>query len=374
MKISMNIKKKIQVALGTVLLVCLTACGQAPAAPSGPKVETPAPKETAQPKISSVEIYNKTGKIQREDFYTEQGQVSHSVEYSYSDAGYLTEIKKTAGGLGSDKVMESRLYSGANCTQRIVYDANGSTQTVYYWTYDKKGNLTKARTVEMIPAANGYSYSGKAETITLYDGAGHAQQETYAAPGDYSRDEYEYDASGNLRKDSYFHSSDGKTFRLFDVILYEYDENGCLVSVQKSDSLGNVYETEVMEYSEEGLLRKDTLYSSAELTEENQILQYYYEYNDAGCCTFSAEYKGRDSKQIYYEYDASGNITVESEVRYSNGNPVESVITTRQYDTRSNLTRETVKRPDGVERLNLVCQYKYYSDGKIQTKTNFECY
>ena len=340
---------------------------------------TPVPTATEVPaneRISSVETYNRTGRIQREDFYEYSGStasISYSEVYSYSDAGNLTEIKRSAGGLGSDKILESRLYSGGNCTQRILYDSSGSTQSVTYYTYDKKGVLTKERIVEMIPAESGYGSSGKTETVITYED-GLAAEKTVTAPGDYSRIEYAYTQEGLLCRESAYHSSDGKTFRLFDVYIYEYDASGELVRKISQDAQGTVSKTETWEYSDAGLLTQEASYSSADLTDSTRLSRTLYEYSEEGALTFSSTSEGEETVYTYYEYDSSGNLITESAVRYVAGELTDTAVTTRQYDARSNLVREATVSPDGTERVDLVCKYEYYSDGRIQSKTNYECY
>ena len=344
--------------------------------------------------ISSVEVYNRTGKIQREDFYTsgsavESGsapagsavsgtssgngngsKVSYSVEYTYDDSGHLISVKKNGGSLGSNTPIEACVYSGDNCTQKTVYDSYGSAKQSFYWTYDKKtGNLTKERIVSAV------SGTGTGiEEITLYNEAGNAESYTYSAKDEFVRDEYGYDASGRLVTDNCYSGTDEDSLSFSETRSYAYDENGNRVRLIKRDNTDTVYYAEINEYTEIGeqsLITKKTVYSSDEFAEENMAFQYIYEYNDSGLISFEAYYFGTDSRQTYYEYNSAGKCTVKSETKYIDGKSVSTTVTTTEYDAQDNPVRETVKRPDGSKTVNYLCSYEYYSDGKIKSKTNY---
>ena len=370
----MNMKRMNRIAaIFLVLLLAVSAAGcggtKKPAV-----TETPAPAAaTPEPKVASVERYNRTGKIQREDFYTYDSgtpQISHSIEYAYTDSGRLSTVRKNGGGLGENKAIESYLYNGDNCTQRIIYDSNGSTETVYYWTY-RKNVLTSERVVRMIPAENGFSYIGKEETVTEYNEDGTAKKTTRSAPDDYEMDEYEYDDLGRLREDVYSHSSDGKTYRVFETRSYSYDENGKLRQQTNRDALGQITLCEILEYNEAGDILTDTTYSSGEIKDDNITLRKVYEYANGGLLNSLTEYQGMETTQTFYEYNAAGENTVITVVKTTGDRPPEKMMTETEYDSRSNPVKRTVRRSDGSETIDFFCAYEYYDDGKIMNKINY---
>jgi len=328
-------------------------------------------------RVSSVEIYNRTGKIQREDLYAVSGaenKIRYSVEYSYDDSGRLTEVKQTGGELGSNRPVETYLYSGDHCTQHVVYDENGSTQKAIYWKYDKDGNLLTERVVTMLPTASGTGYNGKSEEITEYDGKGLAKQKTYAAGGSYSRNEYGYDAEGRRITDNSYYSTDGENYLFLETKAWEYDENGNILRELKKDSSGQPVYSRVFTYDPESHLLSDTVYSSGIPEDDNISTQCKYEYNQDGTCSFAVEFSGNRTIQTYYEYDGGGNCTCISETEYIDGIPQGTTVTRIEYDSRSNPVCEKETDPKGLEKTVFKCEYEYYDDGKIKRKTNYEEY
>ena len=185
--------------LFTLLILLLSGCGsRAPAATPSPQEASPTP---AAERVASIEIYNRTGKIQKEEFYSDPlhpETVSYTVEYSYTDAGRLSSVDRKGGGLGENRPIETYFYTGENCTRRIQYDETGATKAITYWTYGKNNIVTQKKVVTMLLAENGYSYSGKTEEITDYNPDGTEKQTSLSMPGDYARDEYEYGETGLL--------------------------------------------------------------------------------------------------------------------------------------------------------------------------------
>lgn len=361
-------KRNICLILCAAVLM-LQGCGGVKAGGASVQSSKAAEKRT----VTSKEIYNRTGRLQREDFYgvtSGTSQVDYSVEYSYNDAGSLTSVKKTGGGLGNDRFIESYLYSGQNCTQKIVYDTYGSTKEIYYWSYTKKGVLEKERAVKMVPDISGSGYSGKTEEVTDFNEDGTAAQLISSSAGDYSKNEYEYDTSGRLISDLYSHSSDGKTWRTFEKTIYAYNEAGLISTEKRYDRADAVYYLRVYEYDDAGNLIKDTVYSPAEELEESIQTQHIYEYSVSGLLSFEAAYSGSDCVQTYYERDAAGNITVKSVTKYSSGEPVDTEVTSTEYDGQGNAVKESVRRGD-EEKISFICEYEYYEDGKIRSRTNY---
>lgn len=323
--------------------------------------------------ILSVETYNRTGKIQKEEFYASgtSEKVDYTVEYSYDDAGHLTEVKRTGGELGTNRPLETYLYSGNNCTQHVTYDSSGSTQKAEYRNYDKNGQLTKERVVTMLSSSTGTGYVGKSEDITEYDENGLAVLHTLTAPGEWSKNEYGYDPSGKLITDNYYVSSDGETWVFFQTTSYTYDDSGNLTRESQKEGTGTVFHVRIYEYDSTGNLLRDAVYSADDLAEEHCLSMTSYEYNSDGLCTFRSETEGTSSVQTFYEYDAGGNCTCVSETSYTGGTRIGTTVTKTEYDSRSNPVRETVTEPDGTVMVNYSCSYEYYEDGKIKKKSNY---
>ena len=383
-------KRQLACALGLLLLMntaLLQGCGSSGAAMPGTETGTVSgsvgaaahasvagSSAVSDAAVRSVEIYNRTGKIQREEFYNGTSADSgpdYTVEYSYNDAGLITSIKKTGSELGSNAPLETWLYSGNNCTQHVLYDENGSTKKALYWTYDKTGQLTKERIVTMLSSATGYGYSGKTEEITEYGEDGLAVLRTCTSPGEWTKDEYGYDSQGRLITDNYYCSSDGESWNFFETTSYFYDESGKLIRETEKEGTGTVFRVRVYEYNDAGSIVSDAVYSSEDLNGDSCLSRTEYEYNGAEQCTSEISYTGNRSVQIYYEYDAQGRCTCISETEYINGTKRGTTVTKTEYDSRSNPTGETVTEANGAVTENFRCEYEYYDDGKIKKKTNF---
>lgn len=362
-------KRVSAVILNIALALSLCGCGMKKPAAAVP-LSAADPGADGQT-VSSVEIYNRTGKIQREDYY-EAGngnKLAYSVEYAYNDSGLLTSVRKNGGGIGSNAPMETYLYSGRNCTQRVLYDKNGGTEKCWYWTYGKDGALEKERVVYTVTSPEGKPV--RAEELRTYDKDGNLSLLEYSSENDWARDEYGYDALGRLITDNYYHSSDGKTFRFFETVLYDYDEAGNIVRIQNRDSGGSVYLVEVFTYDGNGNVLSDTFYSSPDLTEERKLSEHLYEYGENGRLMFEADYLDGDMVQIYYEYDGKGNRTGITEKRYHDGKATDTVVTQTEYDDRSNPVKETVKGPGSEVKTVFVRSYEYYEDGAVKKITNY---
>ena len=360
-----------------LLSAILSGCSAKGSRPASPAAKTPQATEEPFLKIASVEEYNRTGNLQKESFYEYSGSVQnlkHTVTYTYNDSGKLVTVKKTGGGIDTDRFVESYLYSGKLCTQRIVYDSNGGTEQVFYWTYS--GDTLKSERHEQLIPAPGGGYSGRLTEYTEFNPDGTKSFFTSSTEGDYSRNDYEYDEAGNLVKDSSSHSSDGKTFRTYDVFEYFYDEQtGLKTSEQRTDRYEELYYLELLEYDENGRLIKDTAYAGEQQREDDdQLWQRLYEYNESGSVSWENYTEGNTSVQIFYEYDERGNLLSRAETEYTVGKAAKTLLTAWEYDSRSNPVKETEKRPDGVERINYIREFSYYEDGKTKTITNYAPY
>lgn len=372
MKKLYSLKKYIAVMLCMSLAMALCACGKD--SKQTPRPEAQAPK-TESRQVASVEVYNLTGNIQREEFYPAEGSgdAAYTVQYSYTDSGRLSEVtRKTGGdGLTQSRPVETRFYSGDNCTRRIVYDEMGATSVVYYWTYDAKGKMLTQKTVSMLLAENGYSYSGKSEEVIEYAPDGSEQARTFTAPGVWEKNKYTYGTTGRLLTDERYSSLDGEVYFLAGTKTYTYNDLGLLTGQWITDDAGKVTFAEAIEYNDAGKVLSDTAYPSAEFVKDNISWQKLYEYGEDGKLNMAAEFAGDEVTQLYYRYYEDGSISGTSEIRYVAGEQTERTDTENTYDERGNCVKTTVSVNGGKKQTTLECAYEYYSDGRIKSKTNY---
>lgn len=371
----MNRIKIMFAALLAAGLLALAGCSS----PQKP-APTAAPAPTAEPAgktLSCVTEYNRMGKVLKETHYdSATGQLKYAVVYSYNDSGQPLGAKKSGPAYDTDRAVESYLYTGKLCTQKIIYDDNGGTQEVAYMKYSGS-TLASEKVQKLAPAADGKGYS-RIEEYREFNPDGSVSLFTSSATGDYSKDEYEYDESGRLLTDTYSHSSDGKTFRVYTVTEYEYDEESGRLTAERR--LNRSEEPEFIRiYSyEEGVedpAKIEDFSSEAELEAGTPQLQQLFEYDAAGRMTWHYSSDASGTTQIFYEYDSAGNLKSVSESIYPAGSGEKrTTVTQTEYDSHSNPVKETVKRPDGVERVSFIREYTYYEDGKIKTCTDFDPY
>lgn len=357
-------KRLFAIILYLALAACLCGCGRKNTASAGQSGGSAAAPSAEQRKVSSVEVYNRTGKIQKEEF------PDYVVEYTYDDSGRLLSVKKNGGELGSNAPIETYLYSGGNCTQKVLYNAFGSTQEASYWTYGKDGVLTKERVVSI--AADVSGKPAKTESVTDYEPDGTKKVTVTSDGSGFTKTEYGYGPAGKLVTENIYHSTDGKTYDFAEAHSYAYDEVGNLVRFQKRDSADVIFSSELFEVDETGNILKDTVYSAAEPTEQNMLSQHLYEYGENGKVSFEALYAGENLTQTYYAYDDAGNRTRVSVQTYRSGKLTGTETTETEYDSHSNPVRETVTGEDGHSTVTAQWEYEYYEDGRIKRKTNYE--
>ena len=138
-----------------------------------------------------------------------------------------------------------------------------------------------------------------------------------------------------------------------------------------TDGLGSVTEMEEIEYNDAGLPLQDTAWSSEEKTDDALISRKFYSYNEAGSLLTLEESTDGEKIYIFYEYNDSGKNTITTVVRYREEELVDKTVTVITYDSRLNPVEETVYLNGGRVETAYSCEYDYYDDGKIRTKTNF---
>lgn len=188
-------------------------------------------------------------------------------------------------------------YKSITAREQTVTSDRTSGEHSYAYEYDAHGNVTKETEV---------SVSGKYERTSVYE------------------HEYEYDADGNIAKETI-------AFPNGTINVYEYTRNASkdVIETSYSDSKGNAYAyTSEYEYDANGHVTKisDTDKESGEIT-------------------YTAE----------YEYDPDGNVTIES-VSEKGG----TTVTTYQYDKFGNV----IKRVSGDSVIDDRYTYEYKYDAK----------
>lgn len=365
--------KFISAALLAAAALSLAGCSS-PLKPS--PAASPAPPAEAVKNPVCVTEYSRMGKVLKETHYDSlTGQLKHTVVYSYNDSGQPLGVKKSGPAYDTDRAVESYLYSGKLCTQKILYDDNGGTQEVAYMKYSGSA-LASEKVQKLAPAADGKGYS-RVEEYREFNEDGSVALFTSSAPEDYSKNEYEYDESGRLLRDTYSHSSDGKTFRVYSVTEYEYDESGRLTAERRLNRSEEAEFIRLYSYEEgsDEPAKIEDFASAAELEAGAPRLQQLFEYDAAGRMTWHYTSDASGTTQIFCEYDPAGNLTSISESIYPSGNGEKrTTVTQTEYDSHSNPLKETVKRPDGVERVSFIREYTYYEDGKIKTCTDYDPY
>ena len=111
--------------------------------------------------------------------------------------------------------------------------------------------------------------------------------------------------------------------------------------------------------------------SSEEIKDDNIAARKVYEYTDGGMLNSLTEYVGEAATQTFYEYNAAGKTTITTVLKSSEGRPPEKTVTSVEYDSRQNPVLETIRYPDGTQKILSHCSYEYYDDGKILNKINY---
>ena len=134
--------------------------------------------------------------------------------------------------------------------------------------------------------------------------------------------EYEYNSDGLLIRKTGFSNGEYQ-----DEILYEYDDNGNLLSQSEGNPGSGVTSlAKSYEYDESGNLTKETQYNSA-----GEINQYWtYEYDENGKQTVKHNYNPAGEEMIeavecqwQYEYDGEGRVVEEWQESVAGGHKYE---------------------------------------------------
>ena len=363
-------KHKKLILSGIFFMLLLSGCGST-------KEQPAAEPEKAEPRIASVSTYNKTGKIQKKDFYSYdhlgQGHVSSYIAYSYNDIGRLTSAKKYTEGDEFGKPVENYVYSGDKWTQHIIYDEFSAASEVYNRTYYPSGGIK----IEQVKKSfrEGANLSGTDETCT-YDENGILTQKDSVEGNVYTRSVYFYDEeTGSLQKEEVYNSNTGKNrdYMLFNTVLYTYDEETGLLAKALETGLGGAVNTvTAYEYDAAGRKTYEAKYSSELMDDASFLSSSIYEYDEKGNCTLDADMnKDGSGWKTSYEYDASGNLIYEAQLTFYGDSETRSSTIETEYDDFHHPVRQTEKNFDGKVTVK-TWSYEYYESGGLKTETQYQ--
>ena len=355
--------KKLLIAIAVLITVTVSGCGKTEEKTTEPKSE--------ERRVSTIVYYNKTGNIQREDIYSYDefgnASVSQQIVYAYNDRGKLTNIKREAGGPGYDKDIESYFYMGDNCTQKLIFNDNGSSSEVYYWKYYDSGSVkSETHTIMLTPNV-------KNEEIKDFDEDGVLLKLTENTQEGYRYHDYIYDdETGLLKEENISFSPTGKKkdtepdgYR-----TYSYNENGLLSRTETYNSEGIVTRCILCEYDEKNNPVSTKTYASEEVSDATLISAVTKEYDALGELIFEAttDVFG-NGNSIEYRYDSAGNIIRKTERSF--GTEESEITTETEYDIHNNPIKQTLSNSSGLKIIEFDCSYEYYDSGTIKICTYY---
>ena len=355
----------LEILISLALTTVLCGCG-------GQKVEEQKEEKTPERRISSIVYYNITGKIQREDFceYDSAGNASvgSQVVYTYNDRGKLTNIKREAGGPGYDKDIEAYFFMGENCTQKIIFNENGSSSEVYYWKYYDDGSVkSETHTVMLTP-------STKNEELKEYDEDGILRRLTVTTPEGYTYTDYIYDEeTGLLTEENSFSSQTGKKadYEPENELYYSYGEDLKIIKTVKKDRDGIPLENTSFEYDDAGNPVMEKLFYGGEPDENNLISKKTKEFDALGELIFESETdRNGNGSSMEYRYDSNGNVIRKTERSFGESNS--ETVTETDYDIHNNPIMQTVSLNGGPKLTEFECSYEYYDSGAVKVCTYYK--
>lgn len=209
----------------------------------------------------------------KNEYYYYRGDLSGRVEYVYDKDGNLLKETKYSSSSTNEPLSNTYRYDGnGNLTEKIEekYGYHGIDETSYVYDYDSDGRLlnvyVNGKLQEEYTYFNDGTYkvyepnvSGYAEMyfqVSLYNSKGNIIRKTiydtdYDKVDSEDRYEYTYNPDGTLQKGIVYWSSGNR-----DEQLYEYDQHGNLIKVEKyhytqlTGERGELYAWEEYEYIE----------------------------------------------------------------------------------------------------------------------------
>ncbi len=352
------------------LCLLLTACQTRPR-PSGDTANPADARNTASgpadieavPTGSAEEETAPTGEggkwvVSKETICNSDGSAASWTEYEYDALGNKTkEARYNAGGALSGVTVYE--YDDAGRMSGLVSsDENGTTELSISWTYDDDAGLAERRDRN----SEGYLINWFAYA---YDALGRKTVQNTLDPlsGEvFSREEYKYDADGNLTRRTVYASDgsvDKQTVSEYDNngnetrhtesnagiitkwVETEYGADGSILQTVTRNPDGSVMDTELWEYDASGL------HTKTERRSADGTLMMWIEYDhDAEGRTVALRSFTADGSPLgynVYEYNAEGLQT-----RFASCFPDGTVLREelQEYDPHGNVTKR-IESSDG---------------------------
>lgn len=227
-------------------------------------------------------VFNENSLIKKEKkFYDNQKTTYEYYEcYEYNESNQIT--KRYATDLEGNVLENHDLYT-------MIYNENGSVQMItesninYVFTYNADAKPAKYQKIQN---------SVLLKTVV-----------------------YGYDENGNKASEkSYIPVEINGADELVSETVYEYNENGLVISAKTTSAKGVVTSEVAYEYNEDGLVTKQTR------TKDDETRTTVYEYKNSVLKeeTMTVESADDDKTRTYvttYEYSANGNIVKFSRAR-----------------------------------------------------------
>ena len=259
-------------------------------------------------------VFDSDGRVVKSRKWWPRGD-SYSWVYDYDEAGRLQEARFTRG-TGSSARWTYRYDGAGNVVLVRHLRPNGSVQVERSYTYSSDGSLAteSARHMSEDGSRVGvyeYTFDSRGRTVTEVYRHGPQQFET--------RWLYEYDAAGRTVEQTRFDTT-GRTFeasrssynetgaKVFESrsvkgfesgyrISNEYDVQGRLVSVTRSDLAGRVLERSTKTYTPHGDIERDAVLNPDGSL--RTLWSYVYEYDAKGNWVYRLKLFTDNANEVY---------------------------------------------------------------------------
>ena len=239
-------------------------------------------------------------------------------------------------------LVDSTKYAQKYAISKEVIKGNDG-KTVYSYTYDSKGNLTKQTVKSADNPDNNFT-----ETFT-YDKSGRKTKEVSKdADGLVFSRSYTYNSAGNLTKKVLKHDGTNAVYR------YKYNSKNLLSKEYFDGAENEVPYERSLSYNSRGQLTKD-VYGYEDTTKRETTKIY-----DSNGNKIKETYKNTADNYSYsdkYTYDSLGYVIKDV---YSNSDG-DNMTYSYTYDNKGNITKESVKDSAGVTGTT---KYTYDSKGR----------
>lgn len=278
-------KKFILFALIAGLTLVVVSCASSQASPEGAASEEASasglvPVETKSSILFAdgtldeyvVSEYDDTlSRLKKQERYTASGALLEQVQYSYNDAGVLSEktIKEPTAQIKNKVKYE---YNEGKLQREQVFNSADKPISAYEYGYDAKGNRVSRAVVVFVSGSE-----QKMTTTYKYNGKGYlVSSETKSGSGEkISATENQYDNKGNLVGQKILDAA-GKPSA---IVKFTW-QDGRETAQEQSGADGSVQMRITKEYGDEGELRKQTI---KDLQGGSvQIFEYEYQFKPAG--------------------------------------------------------------------------------------------